>query len=248
MCQRFAATALVAALDHRRRTGEGQHIDLSQFEAAVQLLGPQLLEVELTGRAATRDGNRSPWACPHGVYPTRPVRGHEGWVAIAVETDDQWRALRRAMGEPDWACRPGYDTLLGRKADEDELDLLVGEWTAAFEQADLVAALQPAVPAGAVHDQTGLRLDPQVEHRGYFVTLDHRDRPGPLRRAPGPAVANAGSAAQAGAVRRGGQHHCPHRDPGHGRRPDQRSARRRSGRDHRRVSGSRRHPAPHDDR
>lgn len=175
ICQRFAATAVIAALDHRRRTGEGQHIDLSQFEAAVQLLGPELLDVELTGRVATRDGNRSPWACPHGVYPTRPVRGHEGWVAIAVETDAQWAALRAAMGDPAWAAAPERQTLLGRKADEEAIDGHLAAWTAGWDQGELVATLQPAVPAGEVHDQTGLHLDPQVAHRGYFVTLDHTE-------------------------------------------------------------------------
>ncbi len=175
ICQRFATTAVVAALDHRRRTGEGQHIDLSQYEAAVQLLGPELLDYELTGRVATRRGNSADAACPHGVYPTRPVREHEGWIAIACETDGHWRALCRAMGDPDWTNDPRWSTFVGRKAAEDELDGRLAEWTSQWEQDALFAALAPAVPAGMVPDQTGLPLDAQVRHRGYYVTLEHTE-------------------------------------------------------------------------
>ncbi len=175
VCQRFAATATIAALDHRRRTGEGQHIDLSQFEAAIQMLGPQLLDYEVNGNVVTRQGNRSELACPHGVYPTRPVRDHEGWIAIACQTDGHWRALCRAMGDPDWARDPRLATLAGRKAAEDEIDGHLAAWTAGWDQPELLTALQPDVPAGAVHDQTGLHEDAQILHRGYFVTLEHTE-------------------------------------------------------------------------
>ncbi|MDP1821449.1 MAG: CoA transferase [Acidimicrobiales bacterium] len=173
--QRFAATALVAALDHRRRTGEGQHLDLSQYEAALQMLGTELLDYEVNGRVATRRGNRSDLACPHGVYPTLPVRDHEAWMAIACETDDHWLALRRAMGDPDWARDPTWLTFLGRKSAEEELDQHIAAWTAGWDQNELLKALQPDVPAGPVHDQTGLHEDEQIVHRGYFVTLEHTE-------------------------------------------------------------------------
>lgn len=173
ICQRFTTTALVAALDHRRRTGEGQHIDLSQFEAALHLLGPELLDHELNGVVATRNGNRSESACPHGVYPTRPVHGHEGWIAIACETDAHWAALRDVMGDPGWADDDRFSTFLGRKAHEDELDERIADWTRGFEQPELFYRLQPRVPAGMVHDQTGLHEDAQIAFRGYFVPLDH---------------------------------------------------------------------------
>ncbi len=173
ICQRFTTTALIAALDHRRRTGQGQHIDVSQYEAALHFLGPELLDYELNGVVATRHGNRSPSACPHGVYPTRPVRGHEGWIAIACETDAHWHALRRAMRDPEWAADERFATFLGRKANEDEIDGHLAGWTAGFEQAELFYRLQPEVPAGMVHDQTGLHEDPQIAYRGYFVPLEH---------------------------------------------------------------------------
>ena len=109
--QRFTATALLAALDHRRRTGEGQHIDVAQLEAALQFLGPELLAYELDGRVATRAGNRHPDLVPHGVFPCLPEperagrypdggRGAEGWVAISCADDEQWRALVELTGLP----------------------------------------------------------------------------------------------------------------------------------------------------
>ena len=79
--QRFAATALLAALDHRRRTGEGQHIDLSQAEASLHFLGPALLDYTVNGRVQGRVGNRDRDLAPHGVYP---AAGDDRWVAIAV--------------------------------------------------------------------------------------------------------------------------------------------------------------------
>jgi benzylsuccinate CoA-transferase BbsF subunit len=173
ICQRFATTALLAALDHRRRTGQGQHIDLSQYEAALTFLGPELLDHEVNGVVATRNGNRSEEACPHGVYPTLPVHGHEGWIAIACHTDDHWRALQAAMRHPEWAADERFSTFLGRKQHEDEIDANLADWTQGFEQAELFYELQPDVPAGMVHDQTGLHEDAQVSFRSYFTPLDH---------------------------------------------------------------------------
>ena len=109
--QRFTATALLAALDHRRRTGEGQYIDVAQLEAALQFLGPELLAYELDGRVATRDGNRHPDLVPHGVFPCLPEperagrypdggSGAEGWVAISCADDEQWRSLGRPDRPP----------------------------------------------------------------------------------------------------------------------------------------------------
>ena len=118
--QRFTATALLAALDHRRRTGEGQHIDVSQLEAALQFLGPELLAYELDGRVATRAGNRDRDLVPHGVFPCLPEperadrypdggSGAEGWVAISCADDAQWAALvgaRRAARRAAVGARP----------------------------------------------------------------------------------------------------------------------------------------------
>src|SRR5581483_8089972 len=123
------ASSLIAALDHRRRTGEGQYIEQSQMEAALHFLAPELLEYQRSGALPRRMGNEAPGCAPHGVYRVgdrvkglgyRGVGAHgvrpgasgsadqvasevgDDWIAIAVETDEQWRALRRVLGEPNW--------------------------------------------------------------------------------------------------------------------------------------------------
>ena len=99
---RFLTTALLAALDHRRRTGQGQFIDQAQMESALHFLAPELLDVQVSGVCARRAGNDHPSHVPHDAYP---CAGVDQWCAIAVETDEQWRALRNVLGEPAWATR-----------------------------------------------------------------------------------------------------------------------------------------------
>jgi crotonobetainyl-CoA:carnitine CoA-transferase CaiB-like acyl-CoA transferase len=179
--QRFTTTALLAALDHRRRTGEGQHVDLSQLEASLQMLGPELLAYELDGRVATRVGNRDRDLVPNGVFPCvvapdRAARypdggsGAEGWVAISCADDAQWRALVAVAGLPD---KPRWRTAEGRRADEDRIEALLGAWTSTRLATDVVAALQPHVASAAVLGVPELHTDPQVAHRGYWVPLEH---------------------------------------------------------------------------
>ncbi len=172
--QRFCATALLAALDHRRRTGEGQHIDVSQMEAGLQFLGPELLDLEVNDRVATRMGNRDLDMAPHGIYPCTPVEGQtEAWVAIAVEGDEQWSALRRLLGDPEWARDSRYNSVAARHDAADLLDEHLAAWSAALTVDDVVDLLQPEVAAAPVHNQSGLYADPQIVHRGYFVPLEH---------------------------------------------------------------------------
>jgi crotonobetainyl-CoA:carnitine CoA-transferase CaiB-like acyl-CoA transferase len=175
VAQRFCGTALVAALDHRRRTGEGQHIDVSQFEASAQLLAPYLLDAEVNGRVLTRNGNRAPDAAPHGIFRCRDEDGLDRWVAIAVESEAQWSALVRKMGEPAWAADPRFASLAGRKAHEDELETLMGAWTADKSPAEVFQLLQPQVPAAPVQTGEDLLRDPQLRHLGYLHTLRHAE-------------------------------------------------------------------------
>ena len=168
---RFAASALIAALDYRERTGRGQHLDLSQLEAALQVLAPALLDYSANGREQERDGNRSPAAAPHAVYPCREP---DTWCAIAIETDEQWQALVKAMGGPEWAQDTRFGALEGRKAHEEELDRRVSAWTRDFEPVPLMEMLQGfGVPAGAVNSCEGLFADKQLAHRGHYVWMDH---------------------------------------------------------------------------
>ena len=174
--------AVIAALDHRRRTGQGQHLDLSQYECAVHYLAPALLDYQLTGRVADRDGNRDPQYAPHNVYACAPepkdrLNPHgESWCAIAVTNDEEWAGLRRAMGSPAWAADGRFDSMAGRKAHEAELDREIGAWTAGLTQYDVMKRLQAeGVPAGVVQKASDLWDDPQLKEQGYFTWLEHNE-------------------------------------------------------------------------
>ena len=174
--------AVIAALDHRRRTGQGQHLDLSQYECAVHYLAPALLDYQLTGRVADRDGNRDPQYAPHNVYACAPepkdrLNPHgESWCAIAVTNDEEWAGLRRAMGSPAWAADGRFGTMAGRKAHEAELDREIGAWTAGLNQYDVMKRLQAeGVPAGVVQKASDLWDDPQLKEQGYFTWLQHNE-------------------------------------------------------------------------
>ena len=167
----IAGAVLIAALEHRRRSGEGQYIDLSEQEAALYGLDAALLDQTVNGVTETRAGNRHPAAAPHGVYP---CLGDDRWLTIAVFGDAQWDALVETMGRPDWALEERFTTLLGRKANEKELDGLMAAWTEDQESQELMRRLQAAdVPAGAVQDTADLHDDPQLCYRGHFLDLDH---------------------------------------------------------------------------
>jgi benzylsuccinate CoA-transferase BbsF subunit len=175
IAQRFAAIAIMGALEHRRRTGQGQYIDLAQIESCLQLLGTEFLDLALNGRVVRRNGNRSDSAAPHGVFACLPEHGRERYVAIAVESQDQWAHLANVIGQPGWARDPRYATLARRKEQEDALETALAAWTSRRTASEVVQALQPHVPAGWVHDAFGLQQDAQIAHRGYFVPLQHTE-------------------------------------------------------------------------
>ncbi|HEU4429630.1 MAG TPA: CoA transferase [Myxococcota bacterium] len=168
---RFLASALIAALDHRRRTGEGQFIDQAQLESSLHFLAPELLGVQLGGASPRRAGNDSPGAFPHDAYP---CAGSDQWCAIAVETDAQWRALCRALGDPAWATRAELATLAGRRARRDEIDRELSAFSLQFAPRELMERLQAAgVPAGMVQRSSDHQRDPQLAHRAFFRRMQH---------------------------------------------------------------------------
>ncbi len=166
------ATALIAAaLDYRRRTGRGQQIDLSQYEASLLFLTPVLLDCSVNGTVHSRTGNRVDCAAPHGAYP---CSGNDRWCAIAVSSDEEWFAFCRVLGDPAWSNEPGFATPSGRKQNEAELERLVGEWTKGRTAEEVMRLMQAeGVPAGVVQTAEDLQNDPQLEHRGHQWTLDH---------------------------------------------------------------------------
>lgn len=167
----FGLVAIMAALDQRRRTGEGQHIDLSQYETGLQFIAPALLDYEVNRRILTRMGNRSPYAAPHGAYP---CRGDDRWCVITARSDAEWRRLGEAAGRPAWAGDARFATFEARKANEGALDDAVAGWTAPQDARDVVRLLQRAgVPAGVVNRLSELFSDPQLQHRRVWRELEH---------------------------------------------------------------------------
>jgi crotonobetainyl-CoA:carnitine CoA-transferase CaiB-like acyl-CoA transferase len=168
---RFFAAAIMAALDRRRRTGEGEHIDLSQLEAALIFLAPQLIDYQSSGHVVTRAGNVSETAAPHAAYP---CAGEDQWCAMAIESDEQWAALRSAIGDPEWAGDARFAKAEGRIGGRDEIDVRLSEWTRERAPYEVLAILQEAgVPAGVAQRSSDLLNDPQLAHRRFHRYMEH---------------------------------------------------------------------------
>ena len=168
---RFGAAMLIAALDYRRRTGKGQLLDMSQFEASVHFLTPLVLDYIVNHHVANRMGNYCPYAAPHAVYR---CRGEDRWCAIAVFSDEEWQSFCRVIGSPSWTKEPGFSTLLGRKEHEAELDQLVEEWTINHTAEEVMTLMQrEGVAAGVVKTTQEMYEDPQLKHRDHFWKLNH---------------------------------------------------------------------------
>lgn len=175
-----SAFAVLTALWHRRRTGEGQYIDLSQAETMVSLLGPAVLDYTVNGVDAMPDGNRADYAAPQGVYP---CAGEDRWIAISVLTDQHWAELTGELGAAELAER--YPDATARRAAHDELDSALARLSSGREPFDLMRRLQQrGVPAAVVHTFGDLiENEPQLAHRGHFAVLDHPEM--------GPSIYNA---------------------------------------------------------
>jgi crotonobetainyl-CoA:carnitine CoA-transferase CaiB-like acyl-CoA transferase len=171
---RFSLVVLLAALDHRRRTGEGCHVDLAQSEIGVFLLSPQLADYFDRGTVAQRRGNQDEQFAPHGVYQCLPEQGRDRFVAIAVCDDTQWQALAGQLQRPDLAADPGLADAAGRLARAGELDAALAAWTATQRAPDVEAGLQArGVPAHLAVTSADWARDPQLAHRGHLRRLSH---------------------------------------------------------------------------
>jgi len=168
----FAAMAGIAALDYKRRTGKGQHIDISQLEPLVHFLGPAVLNFTANGRIQPPVGSRDPYAAPHNAFH---CKGDDRWCVIAVFTDEEWRSFCKVLGNPEWTKSPKFATLSARKENEDELEEWVNRWTAQYTPQEVMAMMQAAgVPAGIVQNaQDIVDFDPQVKARELLIRLHH---------------------------------------------------------------------------
>ncbi len=169
----FASVALMAALHHRDRTDQGQLIELSQLDATAFALGSVYMDYLHNGHVSHPIGNRNRYLAPHGAYR---CKGQDAWCTIAVRNDDEWRSLCQALGSPRWADDEKFETNEERLAHQEELDLLIEEWTRDHTPHQAMQILQKAgVPAGAVMDGEQLFQSPHTRERGFIVPVNDPD-------------------------------------------------------------------------
>jgi benzylsuccinate CoA-transferase BbsF subunit len=167
-----AAFAVMAALRHKRQTGRGMKIDLSQVESTINCMGISALEYAASGIEQDRRGNRSAHHAPHNIFR---CAGEDDWCAISVLTDAHWRALCSVIGAADLAAERELASAKGRLAQVDRIEAAVGRWTATRDATAVMMELQAnGVPAGVVaHSKYLLEDDAQLKHRGYWQRVDH---------------------------------------------------------------------------
>jgi benzylsuccinate CoA-transferase BbsF subunit len=181
--------AILAALWHRQRTGEGQYIDQSQWESAIAVLPEGIMAQVMNGRQPERMGNRSFTMAPHGVFRCGTTNGEsdedsssfvvrrsslDDWVSIACATDDEWTALCRVMERPELATDDRFATFASRKQNEDALEAEVAGWTSGRDRWEITRALQAAgVAAFPAMTSKDLLEDAHLRERGVFVELEH---------------------------------------------------------------------------
>ncbi|MFN0146349.1 MAG: CaiB/BaiF CoA transferase family protein [Dehalococcoidia bacterium] len=171
-----AAIGVLAALRHRNTTGEGQYVDMSQWEAAIPLVAEGLLTYQMTGEQPPRMGNRDEFEAPQGVFP---CLGEDRWVAISCWSDAEWRALARTIGRDDLAADATLGTRAGRKAREAELEGAISAWTSTRKAEEAAATLRAAaVPAQPVFTTKEVVEDPELAARDFWVRLPHPETAG----------------------------------------------------------------------
>ena len=167
----YCVLAVLEALYHRSRTGEGQFVEVSMTEALTGMIPEAVMEYSLAGEEPPRTGNHDGRNAPHNVFR---CLGDEKWVAISVDTDEQFRSLAQASGNPGWACDSRFATSAARLANQDALEALIQQWTAGLNVEKVVATLQASgVPAAPVSDTAEVLADPHLLERGFVAPVEH---------------------------------------------------------------------------
>jgi len=177
------AFAVVAALHHRARTGQGQYIDLAMSEATLSVMPEAIMDYTMNRRMHGCEGNRNDIMAPHGCYP---CQGEDRWVAIAVANDEEWQAFCQAIGSPTWTKEDRFADQLSRWQNQEELDQLVAEWTRNHTHYQVMEMLQRVgIAAGPSCSVTDLFHDPHLKERGFFIEVNHPEMgKAPLVRTP----------------------------------------------------------------
>ena len=169
----FAALAILAALEYRDKTGQGQYIDVSEYESMCSLLGPAILDYTVNHKVATSQGNGPGYitAAPYGCYK---CSGEDRWCVIAVFTEGEWQSLCHVLDNPAWSKEERFSTISGRQKHAEELNQLLEQWTIKHACKEVMNLLQQAgVPAGMVEDASDLTNDPQLIARDFFIQTEH---------------------------------------------------------------------------
>jgi len=165
----FGAFAILTALEHRRKTGKGQYIDLSQLEALTTLMAEPIIDFSMNKRLWSHQGNRDFSMAPHGCYR---CKGEDEWVTIAVSSDDEWARFCEAIGKSELVYDKRFSNSLSRWEHQDVLDILIEEWTSELDKCEVMHTLQEAgVASGAVLSQADLLTDPHLKDRDFFVEM-----------------------------------------------------------------------------
>ena len=169
----YAALGILAALEFRDRTGKGQTIDLSQYEAMCTLLGPALLNASANHKDISPQGNHSDNvpAAPYGCYQ---CSGADRWCVIGVFNESEWENLCNILGRPDWTREERFSHLSRRKENKEDLDRFLEQWTLLHSPEEVVNLLQQGgVAAGVVQNAEDLANDPHLMARDFFIPLEH---------------------------------------------------------------------------
>lgn len=167
--------ALLAAWRHKKQTGEGQYIDLSQWQVMTAMLGGPLLEYTMHGTVDGPNGNRDPLAAPSGVYQTR---GEDQWIAISIRAESDWQAFVEVLGSPAWAVDPRFRDLYNRLENQDALDALIEAWTREQDNFSLTERLQAVgVAAIPAMDDTQVWTNPHFLAREDTVRVESPIKP-----------------------------------------------------------------------
>ena len=159
--------AVLAALYHWRKTGEGQYIDISSRELITSHLGEVMMDYVMNRRNQTPQGNRDHFMAPHNCYP---CRGQGKWVSIAVSTDEEWRALCDVMGNPPWTKEERFADMMSRWQNQEDLDRLIGQWTSKYTHYEVTELLQKAgVAAMPSFNSEEIMNDPHLKERDFII-------------------------------------------------------------------------------